>query len=103
MAMTSTMRAARIRAYDGKPESVSLVELPVPRPVPGQVLVQVAASPIKPSNLMFLRGLYGFKKRFPAVPGFEGSGTVEETGSGFMARVLKGRRVAGAAVDPRSS
>jgi len=103
MATTSTMRAAQIRAYDGKPESVSLVELPVPRPGPGQVLVHVAASPINPSDQMFLRGLYGFKKPLPAVPGFEGSGTVEETGSGFRARFLKGRRVACAAVDPRSS
>lgn len=103
MAMTSTMRAVQIRAYDGKPESVSLVELPVPRPEPGQVLVHVAASPINPSDQMFLRGLYGFKKPLPAVPGFEGSGTVEEAGRGFMARFLKGRRVACAAVDPRSS
>ena len=103
MATTSTMRAAQIRAYDGKPESVALVELPVPRPGPGQVLVHVAASPINPSDQMFLRGLYGFKKPLPAVPGFEGSGSVEETGSGFMARFLKGRRVACTAVDPRSS
>src|SRR5215469_5383987 len=103
MATTSTMRAAQIRAYDGKPESVALVELPVARPGPGQVLVHVAASPINPSDQMFLRGLYGFKKPLPAVRGFEGSGTVEETGSGFMARFLKGRRVACAAVDPRSS
>ena len=103
MAMASTMRAVQIRAYDGKPESVSVVELPVPRPGPRQVLVHVAASPINPSDQMFLRGLYGFKKPLPAVPGFEGSGTVEEAGSGFMARFLKGRRVACAAVDPRSS
>jgi NADPH:quinone reductase-like Zn-dependent oxidoreductase len=75
--MTSTMGAVQIRAYDGKPESVSLVELPVPRPGPGQVLVHVAASPINPSDQMFLRGLYGFKKPLPAVPGFEGSGTVD--------------------------
>jgi NADPH2:quinone reductase len=99
---TSIMRAVQIRAYDGKPESISLVELPVPRPGPGQVLVRVSASPINPSDQMFLCGLYGFKKPLPAVPGFEGSGTVEEAGSGFMARFLKGRRVACAAVDPRS-
>ena len=103
MAETSTMRAVQIRAYDGAPESISLVELPVPRPGPGQVLVRVAASPINPSDQMFLRGLYGFKKPLPAIPGFEGSGTVVETGSGLMARFLKGRRVACAAVDPKSS
>ena len=56
------MRAIQLRAYDGNPESIAVVELPVPRPGPGQVLVRVAASPINPSDLMFIRGLYGFKK-----------------------------------------
>ena len=51
---------------------------------------------------MFLRGVYGFKKPLRAVPGFEGSGTVVETGGGMMARFLKGRGVAWPAVDPRS-
>jgi NADPH:quinone reductase-like Zn-dependent oxidoreductase len=49
---------------------------------------------------MFVRGLYGFKKPLPATPGFEGSGTVVEAGSGMMARFLKGRRVACAAAAP---
>jgi NADPH:quinone reductase-like Zn-dependent oxidoreductase len=94
------MRAVQLRAYDGNPESVAVVELPVPRPGPGQVLIRVAASPINPSDLMFIRGLYGFKKPLPATPGFEGSGTVVEAGSGMMPRFLKGRRVACAAADP---
>lgn len=94
------MRAVQLRAYDGRPESVTVVELPVPRPGPGQVLIRVAASPINPSDLMFIRGLYGFKKPLPAIPGFEGSGTVVGAGSGTMPRFLKGRRVACAAADP---
>src|SRR6516165_6828993 len=97
------MCAVQLRSYDGNAESIAVAHLPVPRPGPGQVLVRVAASPINPSDQMFILGLYGFKKPLPAVPGFEGSGTVEEAGSGFMARFLKGRRVACAAVDPRSS
>jgi NADPH:quinone reductase len=94
------MRAVQIRAYDGNPESISVVGLPVPRPGAGQVLVRVAASPINPSDQMFIRGLYGFKKPLPAIPGFEGSGTVVEAGSGVMPRFLKGRRVACAAAAP---
>ena len=94
------MRAVQLRAYDGNPESVAVVELPVPRPGPGQVLIRVAASPINPSDLMFIRGLYGFKKPLPVIPGFEGSGTVVEAGSGMLPRFLKGRRVACAAADP---
>jgi NADPH:quinone reductase-like Zn-dependent oxidoreductase len=94
------MRAVQIRAYDGNRESMAVADLPVPRPGPGQVLVRVAASPINPSDQMFLRGLYGFKKPLPAIPGFEGSGTVVEAGDGMMARFLKGRRVACAAAAP---
>jgi len=92
--LPTTMRAVQLLAYDGKPESVRVEEVPVPRPGPGEVLVRVISSPINPSDLAFLRGLYGFKKPLPALPGFEGSGTVVEAGSGAMPRVLRGRPVA---------
>jgi NADPH:quinone reductase-like Zn-dependent oxidoreductase len=94
------MCAVQLRSYDGNAESIAVAHLPVPRPGPGQVLVRVAASPINPSDQMFILGLYGFKKPLPATPGFEGSGTVVEAGSGLMARFLKGRRVACAAAAP---
>src|SRR4051812_10526360 len=98
----NTMRAVQLTNYDGRPESISFVEnLPVPKPGPGQVLVKVAASPINPSDLAFLGGMYGFKKPLPTVPGFEGSGTVVATGSGTMARFLKGKRVACTVADAR--
>jgi NADPH2:quinone reductase len=94
------MTAVQLRAYDGKSESISAGEAPVPRPGPGQVLVHVAASPINPSDLMFIRGLYGFRKPLPAIPGFEGSGTVVDAGAGMLPHWLKGSRVACAAADP---
>src|SRR5215472_9053466 len=96
----ATMRAIQVKAYDGKPGSLTVAELPVPRPGPGEVLVKVFASPVNPSDLMFTTGNYGFKKPLPATPGFEGSGTVVEAGSGMMARFLNGRRVTCAAADP---
>ena len=92
--LPKTMRAVQLVAYDGKPESISVAQLPVPQPGPGEVLVHMAAAPLNPSDLAFIRGLYGFKKPLPAIPGFEGSGTVLETGSGMMAGFLKGKRVA---------
>ncbi len=88
------MRAVQLRAYDGAPASIAVVEMPVPRPGPGQVLVRVHASPVNPSDYFFLRGLYSFKKPLPTVPGFEGSGTVVEAGPGLLPRLLKGKRVA---------
>jgi NADPH:quinone reductase len=97
-----TMRAVQLTNYDGRPESITFTDnLPVPSPGPGQVLVKVAASPINPSDLAFLMGMYGFKKPLPCVPGFEGSGTVVATGSGAMARFLKGKRVACTVADAK--
>ena len=93
------MRAVQVHAYDGKPESINVAEVPVPKPGAGEVLVKVHASPVNPSDLAFLQGLYGFKKPLPTIPGFEGSGTVVDSGAGMMPRFLKGRRVACAAAD----
>jgi NADPH:quinone reductase-like Zn-dependent oxidoreductase len=94
MPIPSTMRALQLRAYDGKPESLVLVEKPVPHPSKGQVLVKIAATPVNPSDAGFIRGLYAMQKKLPITPGFEGSGTVVETGGGLMARALVGKRVA---------
>jgi len=98
--LPNTMRALVLRDYDGKPENIGVAEMPMPRPGAGEVLVRIAASPVNPSDLMFIRGLYGFKKALPAIPGFEASGTVVAAGGGLMARLLVGRRVACAAADP---
>lgn len=94
MLIPTTMRALQLRAYDGKPESLVLVEKPVPRPGKGQVLVKIAAAPVNPSDTGFVRGLYAMQKKLPVTPGFEGSGTVVAAGGGLMARALLGRQVA---------
>jgi NADPH:quinone reductase len=95
------MRALEIAAYQGKPDSIAVANLPLPRPGNGEVLVKVFASPVNPSDLLFLQGLYGFKKPLPAIPGFEGSGIVIEAGPGMLGRFLKGKRVACAAADEK--
>ncbi len=95
-ALPATMRALELRAYDGADNSLRLVEKPLPRPAKGEVLVRVAASPVNPSDLMFLRGMY-VKKKLPIVAGFEGSGEVVASGGGLLANYLKGKRVACAA------
>jgi NADPH2:quinone reductase len=43
---------------------------------------------------LLLTGQYGVRKTLPAVPGWEGAGTVVLSGGGFLARRLMGRRVA---------
>lgn len=73
---------------------LSLKELPQWKPAAGEVSVRMIASPINPSDLMFIRGTYGIKPELPAVPGFEGVGVVEENGGGLLGRMLVGKRVA---------
>jgi NADPH:quinone reductase-like Zn-dependent oxidoreductase len=85
------MQAVLLQEKDGP---LTVGSLPIPRPGPSQVLVRMAAAPINPSDLGFLRGSYGFQKPFPIVPGLEGSGTVVAAGSGLLARLLVGKRVA---------
>lgn len=89
------MTAVVLESYNGA-DALRVVQRPVPKPGPNEVLVRVAASPINPSDQMFLLGQYGFQKPTPVVPGFEGSGTVVAVGSGtgLMGRYLMGKRVA---------
>jgi NADPH:quinone reductase-like Zn-dependent oxidoreductase len=92
------MRALVLHRYDiGSYASLTLEERPTPQPSRGEVLVRMAASPINPSDLASLQGLYGVKKALPMVPGIEGCGTVVASGSSFLARRLMGKRVACAA------
>ncbi len=90
-----TMTAVLLKSYSGA-AGLRLAQRPVPQPGPDEVLIKVAASPINPSDLMFLLGRYGFTKPTPVVPGFEGSGTVVAVGraTGLLGRFLLGRRVA---------
>jgi NADPH:quinone reductase len=97
------MRAVQIAAYDGRSESLRVADVPLPSPGAGEVLIQMHAAPINPSDLAFIRGAYGFRKALPAIPGFEGSGTVVATGSGVLPRLLAGRRVGCAVADSQST
>ncbi|MEU6152934.1 zinc-dependent alcohol dehydrogenase family protein [Actinosynnema sp. NPDC047251] len=56
--------------------------------------MRMTARPVNPSDELFIEGRYGRRPTLPAVPGFEGVGTVEETTTGGPA---VGQRVAVAA------
>jgi NADPH:quinone reductase-like Zn-dependent oxidoreductase len=68
-------------------------EVPVPKPHKGEVLVKMAASPMNPSDLSFLKGTYVQKPNYPVLPGIEGSGLVVASGGGVLANLRKGKRV----------
>lgn len=79
----------------GEPADVlRLTEEKEPTPGRGEVRVRVLASPINPSDLMTIRGVYGRRPTLPATPGYEGVGVVEAAGPGLYGRMLVGRRVA---------
>lgn len=79
----------------GEPDNVlSCQDVDEPVPGPGEVLVRMLASPVNPSDQMFVRGIYAVAPDFPATPGFEGVGVVEAAGSGLRARLMVGKRVA---------
>lgn len=74
-------------------ENLQVAQRPLPQLKAHQVLVKIAAAPCNPSDLMFLTNKYGVTKPLPAVPGWEGAGTVVAAGSP-LGRWLVGRRVA---------
>jgi NADPH:quinone reductase-like Zn-dependent oxidoreductase len=80
----------------GPPAEVLRIEddVPAPQPRSGEVLVRMLASPVNPSDLMYVAGKYGLKPTLPATPGFEGVGVVEATGGGLIGWFRKGKRVA---------
>lgn len=97
--LPSTMKAV-IQNEEGGRLSVS--EIPVPKPGKGEVLIKMIASPINPSDLAYLRGGYGPEKKFPVVPGFEGSGVVVASGGGLLPKLRVGKTVACAATPKKN-
>ncbi|MFM8892310.1 MAG: zinc-binding dehydrogenase [Planctomycetia bacterium] len=91
-----TKRAAMLETFSG-PTGIRVVDLPVPTPRRGEILVKVICSPVNPSDVLYCSGTYGAPPKLPVVPGFEGCGTVVvASGGGWLANRLVGRRVAGA-------
>jgi NADPH2:quinone reductase len=73
------MRAIQIKKTGG-PEVMELVELPVPKPGSGQVLVKVEAAGVNFIDTYLREGRYPVE--LPFVPGQEAAGTVVELGQG---------------------
>ncbi|EAS01170.1 zinc-binding dehydrogenase family oxidoreductase (macronuclear) [Tetrahymena thermophila SB210] len=77
----------------GKPLVLKSVD--IPQPTEGEVLIQVEAAPINPSDLLFIEGQHSNpSKQPPCIPGFEGSGIIVKSGGGELADSLINKRVA---------
>lgn len=88
------MLAVRFETCGPPADVLRAQDVPRPDPRPGEVGVRMLASPINPSDLMFVEGAYGQRPALPATPGFEGVGIVENSEGGGLGRVLRGKRVA---------
>ena len=65
----------------GGPEALKLVELPVPVPGAGEVLIEVAAAGVNRPDILQRKGLYAPPPGAPAVLGLEVAGTVVAAGA----------------------
>ncbi|MCU1489273.1 MAG: zinc-binding alcohol dehydrogenase [Acidimicrobiaceae bacterium] len=90
------MKAIRIAEYGG-PEVLQRVEVPIPKPEPGTVLVQLAFAGINFMDVHTRQGKYENSHSYPiALPitlGMEGAGIVRALGAG-VGRFAPGDRVA---------
>src|SRR5687768_5665534 len=77
----ASMKAIVAPQPDGA-EELALVERPVPRVAPGEVLIEVAAAGVNRPDILQRRGLYPPSPGAPDILGLEVAGTVVEAGAG---------------------
>ena len=77
--MTGTMRAARVQAF-GQP--LTIEEVPIPAPGPGEVLIKVVATGVCHTDLHAANGEWPGRPPLPFIPGHEGAGIIAACGVG---------------------
>jgi NADPH:quinone reductase-like Zn-dependent oxidoreductase len=88
------MRVVRQQEWGG-PETLEIVDVPMPKPAPTEVLVRTVAAGINPVDVYTRRGLaYNAVLRLPFVNGWDVAGIVEQVGYG-VTRFQPGDRVFG--------
>jgi NADPH2:quinone reductase len=124
------MKSARLNAFTQHIGDIHIEDVPIPVPAHGQVRVRMLLSPVNPSDLNFVHGTYhqaleriiwnqgrgndpmpvhydpAKSNACPVPPyalGGEGVGIVDAVGGGFLARRLRGKRVAVAGGPPHGT
>ena len=85
-------RVMTVRIAEPK-DGLELVEVPEPKPGPGEVLVEMKARPIQPADLLVVRDRHIVKPQLPDPVGIEGSGIIVGHGEGVSSPPI-GSRVA---------
>src|SRR4051794_33595602 len=78
------MRAIQIEEFGG-PEVLKLVELPIPEPNPGEVLIKVTRAGMNFADTHQRHDSYVAAQQLPMVPGAEVAGVREDTGQRVVA------------------
>jgi trans-2-enoyl-CoA reductase len=79
--MSKSINAAVYETH-GNPADVLQVETRSwPTPAADEAVVKLSAAPINPADLNQIEGKYPVRPELPATPGFEGAGTVVESGA----------------------
>lgn len=78
--MTDTLYQWQIKDF-GR-QHLQRVELPIPKPGPGQILVRVEAASLNYRDLMLADNAYAYVPPLPFVPGSDLAGTVQAVGPG---------------------
>lgn len=81
MTQTESMLAVRMHAPGG-PEVLTLQQLPLPEPAPGEIRVRAHTLGVGRPDSMVRRGTYKWMPPLPCTPGNEMSGTVDALGQG---------------------
>ncbi len=81
-----------VTSYGDPRKSVSLERGPGPLLGPDDILVEMEAAPVNPSDFLLVRGDYGVRPQLPSPAGGEGAGRVIDAGGG-AGTGLVGRRV----------
>lgn len=88
--MTSTMQRWQIESFDRR--SLRQVEVPMPSPGAGQILVRTQAVSLNYRDLMITRGDYAWTPPLPFTPGSDLAGVVQAVGAG-VTRWKGGERI----------
>lgn len=94
MPLPDTMRAWRVTSLGEPADALSLDEVAVPAPAPGEVLLRVAAVAANFPDVLLARGQYQVKPALPFVPGIECSATIAALGDGVDGLAVGDRVVA---------
>ena len=70
----------------GPPGVMQLLDVPVPEPKPGEVLIRAQAIGVGMPDCLIRAGTYSWMPPLPATPGTELAGTIEKVGAGVTSR-----------------